>query len=169
MIDRPILNRSSLRHRVGDKPLFLIDLGVPRNFSPDLAELDSIYLYNIDDLAAIAEENKSLRDAAAKDAELVIEHGVLQFERWRAKLSVKPQILDMRQQVLSICKTEVEAVLSGLVGERPELVSRLGHSISQKISHELVKYLHERGELDDALDPLLIVPGGGEDIDANDS
>jgi glutamyl-tRNA reductase len=114
-----------------------------------------VYLYNIDDLAAIAEENRGLREAAAKDAELVVEYGLLQFERWRAKVSAKPEIVDMRQRVLSICTSELQDVLSEVVSAKPELLAQLSHSISQKISHELFTYFQQRGLSDDELDPFV--------------
>ncbi len=143
-IDRAVITRASLAGRSNDKPLFLIDLGVPRNISPDLADIDSVYLYNIDDLATIADENRALREAAAKDAELVIEYGLLQFERWRAKVRAKPEIVDLRQRVSAICEAEVRAVLGSLTDRYPELATRLGYSISQKLAHDLVELIHRQ-------------------------
>ncbi len=159
-IDRPVISRSSLAGRSSDKPLFLIDLGVPRNIAPDLADVDSVYLYNIDDLAMIADENRALREAAAKDAELVIEYGLLQFERWRAKVRAKPEIVDLRQRVSAICDAEVRAVLGGIAKQHPEMAARLGYSISQKLAHELVELMHSPGiSDDDYYHPLPVLAG----------
>jgi glutamyl-tRNA reductase len=148
-IDRPIVTRASIAGRSNDKPIFLIDLGMPRNIAPDLADIDSVYLYNIDDLATIADENRGLREAAAKDAELVIEYGLLQFERWRVKVRAKPEIVDLRQRVSAICDAEVRAALGGFARQHPEIAARLGYSISQKLAHELVELMHKQGISDD--------------------
>lgn len=150
-IEKALLTRQSFTQgnsarRPRQKPLFLIDLGMPRNFAPDLGELDSIYLYNIDDLAGIADENRGLREAAAREAELVIEYGLLQFERWRAKVRLKPEIVDLRQSVEAICAAEVErrvAALSPAVqAEVREVAAQLAQGVSQKIAHELTTLMY---------------------------
>jgi len=160
-IDRPLLTRASLRSRRGDRPLFLIDLGVPRNFSSELSDLDNVYLYNIDDLATIASDNKALRDAAAKDAEIVIEYGLMQFERWRAKLAVQPDIIDLRASIQRICATELEQNLRHIEGISPDVVAHLAYAISQKVGHELTGLVErQRGvsptEHDDP--PFVLLP-----------
>ncbi|MEN9846616.1 MAG: glutamyl-tRNA reductase [Pseudomonadota bacterium] len=159
-IDKPVLSRAILRARKGDRPLFLIDLGVPRNFASDLAEIDSVYLYNIDDLAGIADENRALREAAAQDAELIIEYGLAQFERWRLKRVAQPEIVDLRAAVHEICATEVNRILASQSGIDEGAVAHLSRVISQKIAHELTKLVEHRvhGESESA--PLIIVPKG---------
>lgn len=142
-IDRPILTPQVLRGRRRDRALFLIDLGMPRNFAPEVAEIDSIYLYNIDDLAGIAEENRALREAAAEEAELIIEYGLSQFERWRRKRHIQREILDIRARVREACSEEV-ARFAGGKGVSPEKVDRLAHSISQKISHDITLAIQSR-------------------------
>lgn len=161
-IDRPILNRAALRSRKGDRPLFLIDLGIPRNFAADLAEMDSVYLYNIDDLAGIADENKALREAAAQEAELIIEYGLVQFERWRHKRASQPEILDLREAVRSICAAEVEKYLPNSLNARDDIALELTRAISQKLSHELTRLAERHSHGTDPLEggrfPLVIVP-----------
>ena len=159
-IDKPILSRSALRARKGDRPLFLIDLGVPRNFASDMAEMDSVYLYNIDDLAGIADENRALREAAAQDAELIIEYGLAQFERWRHKRVVQPEIVDLRAAVHEICATEVNRLLATQEGMDNGAVGHLAHAISQKIAHELTKLVEHRIKGESESTPLIIVPKG---------
>ncbi len=159
-IDKPILSRSALRARKGDRPLFLIDLGVPRNFASDLAEMDSVYLYNIDDLAGIADENRALREAAAQDAELIIEYGLAQFERWRHKRLAQPEIVDLRAAVHEICATEVSRILAGQSGADQGAVGQLAHAISQKVAHELTKLVEHRIKGEGEATPLIIVPKG---------
>lgn len=165
-IDHPILSRTGLRARRSDRPLFLIDLGVPRNFAPDISEQDSIYLYNIDDLAGIAAQNRELREAAASEAELVIDYGLLQFERWRAKLAAQPEILDLRARIQAICEAEVGRILGSsnrdeVVGEGADVAQRLAHSISQKVSHELTSLVERQkglGADQDPVAPFVLVP-----------
>ena len=157
-IDKPILTRAVLRARKSDRPLFLIDLGVPRNFAADLAELDSVYLYNIDDLAGIADENKALRETAAQEGELIIEYGLAQFERWRLKRSAQSEVLDLRARVHEICLHEVAEFLGSEAGDRGGAMEMLAHGISQKIAHELTRIIEQRGESNEAGVPLIIVP-----------
>lgn len=159
-IDKPILSRSVLRSRKGDRPLFLIDLGVPRNFAADLADIDSVYLYNIDDLAGIADENRALREAAAQDGELIIEYGLAQFERWRLKRLAQPEIVDLRALVHDICATEVNRCIAGQGGADEGSVERLTHAISQKLAHELTKLVEHRIKEEGESTPLIIVPKG---------
>ena len=161
-IDRPILNRSVLRNRDGNRPVFLIDLGLPRNFAADLGEMDSVYLYNIDDLAHIADENKALREAAAHEAELIIEYGLVQFERWRLKRAAQPEIVDLREKVRVICEHEVFRHLAKSSDTQGETARELAHAITQKISHELTALIERHSQGTDPHDsgsaPLLIVP-----------
>ena len=160
-IDRPILTSASVRSRGGSRPLFLIDLGVPRNFAPTLADVDNVYLYNIDDLAAIAAENKALRDAAAKEAEIVIEYGLLQFERWRKKLEASPAIVDMRARVEQICRAELALGLPNTLESQDEIIERVAHALSRRIGHELTAVLERHtgvtsSDRDDP--PFLLIP-----------
>jgi len=164
-IDRPVITRSSLGQRSNEKPLFLIDLGMPRNISPELAEVDSVYLYNIDDLAAIADENKALREAAARDAEIVIEYGLLQFERWRVKVSAQPAIVDLRSRVAAICEGEVQRVLGGLAQQHPEVAIQLSRAISQKLSHTLGELMQGRSDTEEELGRSFAIAPDGESSD----
>jgi glutamyl-tRNA reductase len=165
-IDHAILTRKALEARNRGKPLFLIDLGLPRNFAPDLSELDSVYLYNIDDLAHIADENKALRQAAAREAEVIVDYGLLQFERWRARIAANPEIVDLRGRVHAICSEEVSRIVSSVSGSVPaDLSKQLAYAIGQKIAHELTELLErEKGvpgkEHDEHRSPFLIVTEG---------
>jgi glutamyl-tRNA reductase len=160
-IDRPILTSASVRSRGGSRPLFLIDLGVPRNFAPTLADVDNVYLYNIDDLAAIAAENKALRDAAAKEAEIVIDYGLLQFERWRKKLEASPAIIDIRARIEHICRSELSQALPKDLESQAGAIESLTHALSRRIGHELTAVLERHtgvasGDREDP--PFLLIP-----------
>jgi glutamyl-tRNA reductase len=160
-IDRPVLSVNSVRSRQGSKPLFLIDLGVPRNFSPALADLDNVYLYNIDDLAAIAAENKALRESAAQEAEIVIDYGLMQFERWRRKLAAQPAIVDIRARIEAICSAELSTVLTKSFSGDVESIQQLAYTLSQKIGHELTELIERQkgvGGSDRDEPPFLLLP-----------
>jgi glutamyl-tRNA reductase len=160
-IDRPLLTANSVRSRRGGRPLFLIDLGVPRNFSPVLADLDNVYLYNIDDLASIAAENKALRENAAREAEIVIDYGLIQFERWRMKVAAQPGIIDLRARIEEICAHELTRALATGESVGVDHIQQLAHSISQKIGHELTEILERQTGIvapDREDPPIILVP-----------
>lgn len=157
-IDRPVLVTRQLERAKRSKSLFLLDLGVPRNFAADLAELDDVYLYNIDDLGRIVDQNLSLREAAAKEGELIVEYGLYQFEHWLAKVAAEGAIVSLRQKVERVCETEIERVLGEQLpaDERAHAVQQLSHRISQKLAHDLTELALQSPE--GKLDPLAVLP-----------
>ena len=163
-IDRPLITRQALRHRSVQRPLFLIDLGMPRNVASDVCEMESIYLYNIDDLVAVAKEHQTLREEAAREADVVIDYGLMQFERWRSKVAREPETVDLRSLVARVCREEVASRMVTASKDNPEeLVESLSYGVSQKLSHELVRLLRRHyptgaQEDDDIESPFLIVP-----------
>ena len=136
----------------------MIDLGVPRNFAPALAELDDVYLYNIDDLAAVAEQHRELREEAAQDAELMIEYALLQFERRVLKAQDQQGLLNLRARVRRICLDELSRELKQrLPQDELEAASELlAHRVSQKISHELIEKMLPPGSA--RLNPISLLP-----------
>ncbi|MFN4896330.1 MAG: glutamyl-tRNA reductase [Pseudomonadota bacterium] len=168
-IDRPVVGTTGVAARRAGRPLFLIDLGVPRNFASDLARLDDIYLYNIDDLAAVASENRALREAAAKDAEIVIDYGLMQFERWRKKIELQPELVDLRRAVERICVEGVSEALAGRIGDKEDSTSlHIARMISQKINHELTALLERQTGIESPngaeAAPFVLVP-----VESNDN
>lgn len=137
--DHELIEVETVKNLKRDKSLFLLDLGVPRNFSSGLGELDDVYLYNIDDLAGIAEQNKKIREEAAKEARVLIDYGMVQFEKWLHKVSIEPKILDMRTQVQKVCRQELQSLFNQHIApdQREQVLDSLSYRISQKISHDL--------------------------------
>lgn len=162
-VEQPILKTSSLRERRSNKPVFLIDLGVPRNFPTALGEIDNVYLYDIDDLGKISDENRELREEAARDAEVIIEYGVHQFEKWLRKIAVEPAVVDMRTRVAAVCQSELQKGLENIIesDELSRVLPDLSYRISQKVSHDFSQTCNTCvcKDLDDmSLFPILLDP-----------
>ena len=137
-VDKPLITVSNLTEARRTKDLFLLDLGVPRNFTSDLSDLDNVYLYNIDDLSDISNRHKQVREDAAKEAEVLIDFGLMQFEKWLTRVVSQPEIIDMRTKVKEICKHEL-ALLPGLTeNSGHNSIDELSDRISNKISHYLL-------------------------------
>ncbi len=146
--DMPLINKQSLINRRGE-PLFFIDLGVPRNFHPRIAELEGIYLYNIDDLSKIAEDNQTLRAEAAEESELLIDCGVIQFQRWLERVAQEPYLLDLREYIRQVCDEEIKAGLASLAAQdmtEIDLGALLSAGISEKLAFGFTKILEEISE-----------------------
>ena len=95
----PVLTREMLDRAVaarGGRPVFVVDLGVPRNVAPEATGLYNLYLYNIDDLGEIVEQNKRAREAEVPRAESIIAEHVAKFESWRATLEAGSIVDDLR-------------------------------------------------------------------------
>jgi len=102
------------------RAMFFIDIGDRRNFDPRINELDNVYLYNIDDLKGVAEENLSERSSEATKAEEIISEEVQNFGRWINGLEQVPTITALRQRFEDIRRKEMEKSLKGSLRELSE-------------------------------------------------
>ncbi|MDQ0232798.1 glutamyl-tRNA reductase [Metabacillus malikii] len=102
------------------RPLFMVDIAVPRDLDPKLAELESVFLYDIDDLQGIVESNLEERKQAAEKIELFIEADIVQFKQWLNTLGVVPVISALRQKALTIQAETMESIERKL----PDLTER---------------------------------------------
>jgi glutamyl-tRNA reductase len=95
----PVLTRDMLERALAARsghPVFVVDLGVPRNVAPEVAGLYNLYLYNIDDLGEIVEQNKRAREAEIPRAEALVTEHLAKFESWRAALEAGSIVDDLR-------------------------------------------------------------------------
>lgn len=133
------------------RPMFLIDLSVPRNFDPAINDLDNVYLYDIDDLGGVAEENLVERTREATKAEAIIEDEVDAFWKWLVNLEVVPTIVALRDKMEAIRKGEIEKTLGGWRDAKPEIreaLEAMTAAIVNKIMHGPITHLkhHDRQE-----------------------
>ena len=153
----PILGKGTVEWALKErrhKPIFMVDLAVPRDIEPQVGELADVYLYSIDDLRSVVEENLETRKAAARDAEKIIESQTHDFMRWLQGLNAVPTIRDLHQHIETISNEELEKATRRLkAGDDPEQVMKsLARSISRKFSHKPVEGLNrdDSGQLADA-------------------
>lgn len=92
------------------RPLFMVDIAVPRDIAPEIADLDSIFLYDIDDLEGIVQANLAEREKAAQKIGLLIEGEIVAFNEWVNLLGVVPVISALRQKALSIQSETMESL-----------------------------------------------------------
>jgi glutamyl-tRNA reductase len=119
----PILTRALLERAMaarGNRALLLIDLGVPRNVTADVADLYNTYLYNVDDLSEIVEQNKKAREAEIPRAEAIIEQQIEKFMHWQAGVETGAVIEDLRKKLTA----EREMFLRERLASMPHLSER---------------------------------------------
>jgi glutamyl-tRNA reductase len=133
----PILSREQVPDRKG-RPLFVIDLAVPRDVEPGVARLEDCYLYDIDDLQAVVRESLSGRRREADRAEAIVEHEAERFRDWQASLRVVPAIASLRERAESIRSGELakaESRLEGLSESERRTVESITTQIVNKLLH----------------------------------
>jgi glutamyl-tRNA reductase len=152
----PILKKNdlarALRGRRG-RPLFLIDIAVPRDVDPKANELDNVYLYDIDGLQGVVEANMEERQAAAEQASRMIERDVETFERWRLSQRVAPIIVSLRDALHDVGQHEIERFrrkLGDLDPAQEQAVEELTRAVIQKILHRPIRRLRSSVERGDA-------------------
>ena len=104
-------------HKRRNRPMFFIDIAVPRDIDPGINDLDNAYLYDIDDLQGVVEANKKEREKEAAAAEVIIDGEIGRFHSWLRTLDVTPTIISIREKVESVRKIELEKLMSNL-GEK---------------------------------------------------
>ncbi len=120
------------------RPIFLIDLAVPRCMDPAVNQLDGVYLYDIDDLESVVVDNQGARTREAVKAEAIVETEVDAFWRWLASLDAVPTIVALREKIEAMRRAELERMLASLPDPSPEqraAIDRLTVSLVNKILH----------------------------------
>ncbi|HTT39287.1 MAG TPA: glutamyl-tRNA reductase [Burkholderiales bacterium] len=134
------------RHR----PMLIIDLAVPRDVEAEVAALDDVFLYTVDDLGKVIQEGRDQRQAAVGEAEAIIDAGVHEFMHWLGTREAVPTIRALRDQAERSRRHEVERALRRLArGEPPEQVLEgLSRSLTNKLLHPPTHALHDAKEAD---------------------
>jgi glutamyl-tRNA reductase len=148
-VSQPVLGPAEFEIIVKERryrPIFLIDLGVPRNFDQRLNSLENVYLYDIDDLGKVALESRDEREREAIRAEPLIELEVDSFMRWLEGLELVPAIKEIRFSLEQLRAGELErhrAWLAGLApGERAR-IELMTKSLVNKLLHRVLSGLRD--------------------------
>ncbi len=131
------------------KPLLLIDIAVPRDIDPAVGEQEEVFLYNIDDLQTVVEQNLAQRREAIQQCELIIESSVVEFVQNQSRREVAPVIVELQKHFRQVGQAEFERILPKLQGMSEhdrQLVQEMLHRITQKLLHAPVQTLNDRGE-----------------------
>ncbi|MEX2239907.1 MAG: glutamyl-tRNA reductase [Burkholderiales bacterium] len=127
------------------RPMFMVDLAVPRDIEAEVAELDDVFLYTLDDLHAIVQGNLDARRSALEQAEAIIETQVGQFMHWMAARASVPLIRQLRDQGEAARRYELERALRRLQrGDDPKAVlEALSQGLTNKLLHAPTQALNE--------------------------
>jgi glutamyl-tRNA reductase len=140
------------------KPIFMVDLAVPRDIETQVGRLSDVFLYSVDDLGALVQSGRELRQAAVVQAEAIIETRVQSYMQWADKRAVVPLIQDMHEISETMRLAELQRARKMLArGDDPEAVlEALSKGLSAKFLHGPQQALHRaEGEQRDLLCALL--------------
>jgi len=130
-----------------NKPMFFIDIAVPRDIDPDVNQLDNVYLYDIDDLKEVVEENMAQRQEEAGKARAVVGAETVTFSNWLKSLELQPTIVDLVDRGEEIALRELGKTLKkiGPVDEKTRsALETLVLSVGRKALHEPICFLKRR-------------------------
>lgn len=142
----PILGKGAVESALKarrHKPMFMVDIAVPRDIEPEVGDLDDVYLYTIDDLRQVVAENLKSREQAAREAEHLIEGQAAAFMRWVRSLEAVPTIRALREAVAAMERAERERALALIAaGREPrEVIEALARRLAAKFTHRPMRAL----------------------------
>ena len=146
----PILRKEhfkSIEKQRHGKPVFIIDISVPRNVADDVNELENVFLYNIDDLKTVVDKNLEERKIAAESAKLLIEEEVAKFDRWLKQLKVNPVISKVRNYADEIREAQLERLFRDMpyLNEKErENIDLAVRAIINKLLHRPTMYIKDK-------------------------
>ena len=139
-------------HERRNKPIFFIDIAVPRDIEPDVNDLENVYLYDIDDLQVVVSANIKEREKEAKNAMNFISQEVTKFNNWVGALDAVPTIVEIRKKAENIRKQEIEKTLkkiSHLSEDEKQLLRQMSSSMINKILHKPTIKLKQKTQSED--------------------
>lgn len=139
--DGYLLERSSMEQIIRQRkyrPLFLIDIGVPRNVDPSIKDIESVFLFDIDDLQAVAEANMTHRKRSARSAERIVEEEVDKFFDRRSLAQVGPLAEALRARFEELCMADFEPLAKGMTETEKERLRRRLLRSAHRLAHPLI-------------------------------
>ena len=146
VIDRPLI-KDAMRSR-RNRSLFFIDIAVPRDIDPEINRISNAYVYDIDDLKGIVDDNIEDRQREAVKANRIIDEAVIGFRKWFDTLEVVPTIVSLRAKVEAIARQELDktlATLSHLPEADRRAIERMTGALVNKILHGPTSFLKKNG------------------------
>jgi len=132
-----------------NRPLFFIDIAVPRDIDPNINRLSNVYVYDIDDLTSVVDENIEDRKREAIKAERLVDEAVIKFRGWMESLSVVPTIVSLRNKIEDIADAEFGRTLqhleAGLTDDQQAAMLRMKTALVNKILHYPTLFLKSEG------------------------
>jgi len=149
--EQPILSYSLVKKALNSRrsrPVFFIDMGVPRNVAPRVETLDNAYVYDMDDLQSVADANSNERRRESDFGEGIVSEEQLQFENWLNALEAVPTIRHLRARAEAIRERELDRMAGRLAldSDQREGVAAITRAIVNKLLHAPVAHL--RNEVD---------------------
>lgn len=144
ILDRERVEASMKRRR--SRPLFMIDIAVPRDLDPAIGELQNVFLYDIDDLEGIVESNLEMRRTEAAKIEHMIEGELGDFYQWLKTMGVRPVIRALQEKAESVHQDTLESLFNKLpeLNERQrKVISRLTKSMLNQMMHDPINTVKE--------------------------
>jgi glutamyl-tRNA reductase len=168
----PVIGRDAVEravHARKRRPIFVVDIAVPRNVEPSVGNLDDVYLYSVDDLREIIEENLRSRRQAATQAEEIIDTQVEQFLRWHRSLDAVSAIRRLRSWADTVREDSLDKARRQLAAGRPvdDVLQQLAQQLTNRLIHGPSVGLRDiagegREDLLELLSDLYLPPGNGQ-------
>lgn len=151
ILERAAVERALARRR--RRPVFMIDLAVPRDIDPKIAELEDVYLYTIDDLRKVVAENLKLRGQEARQAEALVEEYAAGFNRWLEARDAAPTIRDLRHKARTYRDEVLDKARRMLASGKPadEVMAFVADTLSNKLMHAPSSVLRDADAVEQAL------------------
>jgi glutamyl-tRNA reductase len=131
-----------------NRPIFFIDIAVPRDIDPEINDLTNSYVYDIDDLKGIIDENIGDRNKEARKGERIVDEAVIRFRQWYESLNAVPTIIALRNKMDAIAKTEIKKTLQNLnhlTDADCQAIYRMTDALINKILHDPTLFLKRNG------------------------
>lgn len=152
--EKPIISREMLEIAIKKREqtsLFLCDIAIPRDIDPACSEFDEVYLFEVDDLKKIVDENLKERRQAAESAEEFISHSLKSYLKWLSSFETKPLLADINEKLENLLekefsKTTGKGIFRNLETKQRESLSRLQESIRTKILGQIALAINSTPE-----------------------
>lgn len=147
VIDRKMVSKVLRNRRY--RPLLIVDIAVPRDVEPRVGTLDNVFVYDVDDLEGVLQQNREKRNREADAAESLVRDEVARFLAWRNAQRVVPVIKALRSKAASVVQAEVERTVGGGGQLDPKMEKRvraMANAIMNKLLHPVLTRLKTEGE-----------------------